>query len=148
MDIQSLSRKERRAAARHAREQKKRFGDNLSALPLDEWRHLALKSTVPVLSVWRSKQFLVQVYDESKYIGGLVRLSVCRTDIDSHGDWADKITWDQLQGLKKQVGMGDFDAIEAFPKDSDVVNVANLRHLWVFTKGSPLNFFWRKKENR
>jgi len=37
----------------------------------------------------------------------------------------------------------DADAIEIFPADMDVVNVANMRHLWVMAE--PVEFAWRKK---
>ena len=52
------------------------------------------------------------------------------------------IDWEDLMMIKRGVGYGNSDAVEAFPKDCDTVNVANMRHLWIvpaeFTK-----FFWR-----
>lgn len=53
---------------------------------------------------------------------------------------ADGITWDDLQWLKAAVGFGDREAVEVFPRDCDVVNVANMRHLWVLPAGSVLSF--------
>lgn len=89
--------------------------------------------------VWRSSKFLVQVFNEP---GSMVRLSVCRTS--HNGDsWVDNITWDELMQIKREIGMGDRDAVEIFPADKDIVNVANMRHLWVTP--SPIMFAWRKK---
>src|SRR5690606_15920558 len=89
-------------------------------------------------AVWRSRDFLVQGVKEP---AGIIRLSICRTNLDRKGDWTDGITWDQLQRLKSEAGFGDLDAVEVYPAASDVVNVANLRHLWVFP--APLPFAWR-----
>lgn len=44
--------------------------------------------------------------------------------------------------IKRQLGYGDFDAVEVYPKDNDVVNVANIRHLFILNE--PLPFIWRK----
>ena len=92
----------------------------------------------PMLSVWRNNRFLVQVYDAPP--PAFVRLSVNRTLVK--GDrWADGITWDELQEIKSQMGYGKNDAIEIYPPDVDVVNVANIRHLWVLRE--PISFAWR-----
>lgn len=61
-----------------------------------------------------------------------------------NGDsWVDNITWDELMQIKREIGLGDRDAVEIFPADKDIVNVANMRHLWV--TASPVMFAWRKK---
>ncbi|EOG1815585.1 hypothetical protein ACK3RA_000943 [Enterobacter hormaechei] len=49
---------------------------------------------------------------------------------------------DALQEIKSAVGYGDRDAVEIYPRDSDVVNVANMRHLWITPE--PIAFAWRK----
>lgn len=88
--------------------------------------------------VWRSSKFLVQVFNER---GSMVRLSVCRTS--HNGDsWVDNITWGELMQIKRECGYGDRDALEVFPPDRDIVNVANMRHLWI--PADPVPFAWRK----
>jgi hypothetical protein len=77
---------------------------------------------------------------------GMLRLSVNRTELDASGNWKDGITWDELQAIKSAVGYGDRDAVEAYPKNVDVVNVANIRHLWILPNHAALPVFWRKKE--
>lgn len=91
------------------------------------------------LRVLRSSDFLVQEF--SAFPPVLVRLTICRTKI--RGDkWQDGIKWEDMQWIKCRCGYGDMDAVEIYPKDSDLVNVANMRHLWVMIE--PLTFAWRK----
>lgn len=72
-------------------------------------------------------EFLVQEY---KYPSGRIRLSV--NFKKRMGDnWKDGITWDQLQHIKRMIGYGDKCAVEIYPPDKDIVNVANIRHLWI-----------------
>jgi len=47
-----------------------------------------------------------------------------------------------LQEIKSAVGYGDRDAVEIFPAQKDLVNVANMRHLWIVPESIP--FAWRK----
>lgn len=88
----------------------------------------------------RSRHWLVQIYaDEHPLV--LARLSVNRTRID--GDtWQEGILWQDLMGLKSECGYAFFDAVEVFPSVLDIVNVANMRHLWVMRDKLP--FAWRR----
>ena len=106
----------------------------LQEVPRDEWPD----GNHPQLRVLRSRRFLVQEFPEDDPV--LVRLSVNRTTVS--GDrWADEISWDELQKIKSECGYRNFDAVEIYPADADVVNVANMRHLWVMRNG--LEFAWR-----
>jgi hypothetical protein len=108
----------------------------LERVPKDRWPSHPDNLT----EVWRSRGFLVQVFAEA---ADMTRLSVCRTSIDaSSGRWKEDITWEELQRLKRECGRGHLDAVEIYPADRDVVNVANMRHLWVMDR--PLSFAWRK----
>lgn len=69
------------------------------------------------------------------------RMSVCRSAHNGES-WVDQVTWDKLMLLKRECGRGDRDAIEVFPADRDIVNVANMRHL--FSPPTDLPFKWRK----
>ena len=91
------------------------------------------------IDVWVSRDYLVQVFDEA----GATRLSVNRTTLRADGRWDDRIEWDELQRIKRAVGYGDAYAIEVFPRDQDLVNVANMRHLWVMAE--PLPYGWMKE---
>lgn len=90
-----------------------------------------------LIEVWRSRDFLVQVHD----CRPMLRLSICRSHHNG-ASWFDKITWDELMQLKRECGRGDRDALEVYPADRDVVNVANMRHLWL--PPEPVPWAWRK----
>jgi hypothetical protein len=112
-------------------------------LPMEMWPDMdGRQVTVARVAVWRSREFLVQAIMEP----GMLRLSVNRTELDATGNWKDGITWDEMQAIKSAVGYGDRDAVEAYPKNVDVVNVANIRHLWILPNHEALPVFWRKKE--
>lgn len=83
-------------------------------------------------AVWISRRYLVQEFDETD---GTIRLSVCRTQIGNDGHWRDGLTWDELQDIKRQCGYGDRCAIEIYPADGNLVNIANMRHLWIAPEG-------------
>lgn len=82
------------------------------------------------LELWQSRDWLVQVYQER---GGL-RVSVRRIS------GLDGITWDELQGVKAGIGRGDRWAVELYPPDDRVVNVANMRHLWLLDGPPPMGW--------
>ncbi len=65
------------------------------------------------------------------FFGDPIRLSVNRTMINDKGEWIDGITWEELQKIKNQCGYTDRAAVELFPPEHDIVNVANIRHLFV-----------------
>ena len=109
--------------------------DVLTPVNRDQW---PTRMPAGLARVWRSKRFLVQAFHDE---GVVTRLSVCRTTLVSDR-WQDGISWDELQQIKSECGFGDFHAVEVYPADKDVVNDANMRHLWVLPK--PLPFAWRK----
>lgn len=89
------------------------------------------------IQVWQSTDFLVQVFAEP---GVVIRLSVNRIKRDPRGMWRDRIEWEELQAIKAAIGFGNHYAVEVYPRDRDVVNVANFRHLWVLPE--PLDIGW------
>lgn len=94
----------------------------------------------PQLRVLRSRDYLVQEFDGTGPV--LVRLSINITATDG-ARWKDGIQWEDLQRLKAEAGYPFHDAVEVFPSALDVVNVANMRHLWVMRDKLP--FAWRSK---
>lgn len=121
------------------KEESSLFGDVLESLPRDRWP--AAGPACGMVAAWRSRRFCVQVFDIG---GGAFRLSICRAELNSQGDWKDGISWDELQRLKREAGFGDREAIEIYPADADVVNVANMRHLVVVPE--PLPWTWRAEK--
>jgi hypothetical protein len=137
--------KQRKHADAYLRAENAKYGHCLREIPPDDWPTTATiraaggSGTKP-LAVYRSKNFLVQIFDEPKY--GSVRLSVCRTRLTRDGLWEDGITWDELMQIKREVGMADRCAVEVYPADANIVNVANMRHLWILREG--MVFGWSR----
>lgn len=89
-------------------------------------------------NVWLSRDYLVQGFDGP---GGVLRLTVCSTT-PTADSWADGLTWDELMEIKRQCGFADWVAVELYPDDSNIVNVANMRHLWLLREAPA--FMWRR----
>lgn len=90
--------------------------------------------------VYLSAQFLVQIFMEKN---GVIRISINSTKRKGK-NWKDGLTFDELQAIKSAVGYGDSLAVEVYPEDSDLVNDANMRHLWVLPERPP--FAWRRRK--
>lgn len=87
----------------------------------------------------RNENFLVQIFKE-KYT---TRLSINRTELNKDGSgWLDGITWDDIQKIKANLGYRDSCAIEIYPPEKDLVNVANIRHIFIVDKAP--EFMWKK----
>ena len=128
-----------RAQRRQLERNNAKLPERLQDIPRDQW---PANAPPTIMRVFRSRDFLVQEYEPpSAHV--IARLSICRTSI-SGNLWKDGITWDELQRIKNEVGYGDADAVEIYPADGDVVNVANMRHLWVMD--APVSFAWRNRK--
>jgi hypothetical protein len=109
-------------------------------IPRDRWP--AGPSTDVRVAMFRSRDFLIQVFEAQA--PAIVRLSVNRTTVDERTQrWSENITWDELQWIKNVLGYHAHDAVEVYPPTMDVVDVANMRHLWVLS--GPLPFAWRRQ---
>ena len=127
-----------RAARRRSQAENRKWPSHLVQVPPECWPRQSPQS---VFQVWRSREFLVQVAEEA----GHIRLSVCRLTMGAAGQFYDGITWDELQRLKAECGRGDQAAVEIYPPDQHVVNVANMRHLWLV---EPPPFMWTAEGER
>lgn len=138
-----MNRKARRAmqVEQHAYIKEQKLSDILTPLPSEEYPHTPLKHA-PVM-IWRSSKYLVQMFEEYTFEHPeLKRLSICRATLGKAGRWQDGLTWDELQEIKRQCGYGAWYAVEVYPSDKDIVNVANMRHLWIMP--TPLGIGWTK----
>lgn len=66
------------------------------------------------------------------------------TTIKDDGSFDDGISWDRIQQIKSAVGFGDYWGLEVFPTDKTLVNVSNIRHIWLFEERPP--FAWSGEE--
>lgn len=140
IDMRLLAATDRQAFCAVRRDYQKRirtFSKHLTPIPKNEWPNITA-SIVPD-ECWRSQEYLVQIF---RPVGQPVRLSIVSVVLSADGSWQDGITWDQLQKIKSDVGFGDSWAVEVFPPNDEVVNVANIRHLWVIPAPE---FAWRNK---
>jgi hypothetical protein len=127
---------------RHYQHHKLQYPQELTLVDADCYDEIWHRKNL--VMVFISRKFLVQVYQEStEEYPTLYRLSVNRVKRNQHG-WAENITWEELQQIKREIGYGDWFAVEIYPRDKDAVNVANMRHLWLFEK--PLSVGWVKGE--
>ena len=111
----------------------------LQIVPRREWP--AWHQDSIILRVWRSRDFLVQEYAVD-HDDVLVRLSVNRTKLTGER-WSDNVTWDELQQIKAECGYAEYEAVEIYPAACDVVNVENMRHLWIMS--GFLTFVWKNR---
>jgi len=137
--------KKRQAIAQKRRmlsQQNRQFSETLVELPRENWESKSSqnRTTARRIAVWQSNRFLVQVFYEAPY----VRISVNRTMINDQGHWVEGITWDELQTIKNTIGYADECAMELYPPASLVVNVANMRHLWISPASPPPPFMWNR----
>lgn len=91
-------------------------------------------SGATVLRAWRSRFYVAVLYRQDN---GFTRLTVNRTELDDRGDYRADLTWDELMDVKEEVGLGDVWAVEVFPPLEHLVNVANMRHLWLLDGPPP-----------
>lgn len=104
----------------------------LRAVPEADWPASARGTKrAPLIGAWRSRDFLVQAFQERRDI---VRLSINRTEVGLDLKWKDGVTWDEIQRLKREAGFGDRCAVEIYPADADIVNDTNTRHIWLLPK--------------
>lgn len=125
-------------ARRHLRKENAKYSPKLQIVPERDWpASTRTMETLPDV-VYRSRFYLVQLFRTDP-----VRLSICRAEIASDGNFKDGLSWDELQAIKEQIYPGR-DAVEIYPVQKNVVNVANFRHLWIMKE--PVEFAWRTKE--
>ncbi len=136
MDARKLSYKERIQARKYLRAENKQFSATMASISIEQ------RPGGP-FAAWRSRDFLCSACSDQ----GFVRLSINRTDIDlDTGDWIAGISWDELMTIKEQCGLGEFWAVEVYPPASEIVNVTNMRHLWLLKDGEPA-FGWKRRES-
>lgn len=116
----------------------------MQRIPDSETAHIEQHSSHRPVEVWHSRHFLALVYLDATPEGIFTRVSVNRTEIENDGHWKQGITWDELMRVKAEIGRSEAWAVEVYPPASQVVNVANLRHLFLVPQPP---FAWVKRPN-
>lgn len=115
----------------------------LTEIPREQWGPSFRHSTSAPIKAWQSRTFMAQLYDVDSREGRTVmRLSISRCTLKDDGRWDEDISWEELMQVKREVGYGDMYAIEVYPQDDEIVNDANMRHLWLLA--TPLTIGWFK----
>lgn len=124
----------------------------MEPVPRSEWaKGIATPGRHPAYDpnrreVWLGCGFLAQVFHNVRQIDGNdsvdVRISINRTEW-RNGRWVGDITWDELMGVKRAIGRGSQWCTEVYPPDDEVVDVANMRHLWLLSEAP--SYAWRKR---
>lgn len=133
--LQHLAKTDRSAFNAARREMQKEARSRPKVLTEIDISSIPTKGQKPLKS-WVSNKFLVQLYQEEK----AQRLSISKTEIDNQGNWIDGITWDEIQAIKNELGFHNCWAVEVYPPIDKVVNVANIRH--IFLMNSKPEYAW------
>jgi len=93
----------------------------------------------PKIESWREENYLnnrysVQVSDYRAEDGVVVHLWVRHHTGIMPGSWSD------LQRIKNEIVGPDYVALEVYPRTEDLVDSANIAHVWVMPKGYVLPF--------
>ena len=71
---------------------------------------------------WHSPEFVASLFKQ----GEVWRLSIARADYSDV-----PLSWEELMKVKRDCGFGDYDALEVYPRDADIFNTGNVRHLYL-----------------
>ena len=141
MPFESLSRSERRARASYLRKAAASRPARMTEIPRARWPAHFLTDPRAPTKAYESSRYLAQLYDAGALEGRTaLRLSICRVTLKDDGRWEEDLQWSELMQVKRECGFGDWYAVEVYPADTDIVDVANMRHLWLLTK--PLSIGW------
>lgn len=131
--FQQLARKDKKAfqtARRHLQQESRKFSEEFTRISDDEIKDVSFMGKKPE-ACFRNRNFFAAVFLDDCEGQSYCRLTVNRTELFQDGNWIDKITWDELMAVKRGIGMGDRWMVEVYPKDDEIVNVANMRHLFL-----------------
>lgn len=118
-----MNRAQRRTANKINRQ---RLPARMTDIPREQWPAAFEDDFAKRIRVLVNRRYLVQVSQGD----GCLRLSVNRIEAVGHS-WRGGVSWDELQQIKQDAGYGDRWAVEIFPADGHVVDVAAMRHLWL-----------------
>lgn len=127
IDDRELNREQRRALAKAKRPLIASYPEKLTKVPDGDKSLPYTSHAMDLREVWRSKKFTVMVWN----VPAGTKISVQRNEWNpTTRRYADGITWDEIMEIKRDIGLGESTGIEFFPADSEVINIANVRHIW------------------
>lgn len=112
------------------------YGEHMGPVPEQEWPIMPGMETEPLM-VWESRDYLAVLYQQKA--NGWKRLTV--NSVRRNGkSWRDGITWDELQRIKNECLGPETWCVENYPSDSKLVDVSNMRHLFVLDEPPEFRF--------
>lgn len=127
IDDKTLNRQQRRALEKTKRALIATYPEKLTKVDENDPNMPYTSHASDLREVWRNKQFTVLVWR----VPGGTKMSVQRNEWDSHTRrYKDGITWDEIMEIKRAIGFGNMCGVEFFPPDDEVINIANVRHIW------------------
>lgn len=117
-----MNRTERRAAAAAARQTVATLPEELTPIPREQWPPWPPGPSAGPVAAWWSRRYVVQVYGDG------------RIAIRGNGGKVLEVSWSEIQDVKRAIGFGDHWAVEFYPADADVVDVAPMRWLWLLSR--------------
>jgi hypothetical protein len=132
------NRQQRRAAISESRHRK---SWDWQELPIDD----ALLTRFPALRriarALRNDFWIVQVFFFSSELGGMTHLAVRSVAETRPGSGSGlEPSWQDLQRIKNELCGEDAEAVQVYPRQSDVTDQANMYHLFVIPQKWPLPF--------
>lgn len=76
----------------------------------------------PALACWSGSGYVAAAFQQAE---GVVRFSIAR-----EGYGPAPLSWEELMQVKRACGFADLDAVEVYPRDADIFNTGNIRHLY------------------
>lgn len=90
--------------------------------------HFTSYFSEPSIGAWESAQYKVYAFMDQNAI---------RLDIEKV-DKSDGLSWDDIRQIKNDCGFQHFDAVEFYPREQDVINTGNFRHIYLYSTLLPL----------
>lgn len=81
--------------------------------------------------------YVVQVFDVATALGNVVHLAVRTADARPQGG---EPPWRDMQRIKNELCGEELEAVQVYPKQADVMDQANMYHLFVLPPSWPLPF--------
>lgn len=126
-----MNRQDRRAALATAR---RRYDLEWIDVPLTDLTFERYPSLRNMRRALKNDVYSVQVYVNRTAWGEVEQLTIRRHDAQPIHQWS------ELQRIKNEIAGENRTAVEVYPATADVVDQANLYHLWVLPVGFELPF--------
>jgi hypothetical protein len=142
--LQQIAQQDRKAFLSVRREFQKecrKHGEDFIQIPIGEAKDLTCMGKAPE-ACFRNRSFFVMLFMDDSDGTPYLRMSVNRTELDNDGGFKGGMTWDELMAVKRGIGFADLWMTEVYPPDEDIVNVANIRHLFLVNQPP---YAWSKK---